>query len=321
MYCGGTDRCYLLPSELDRRAHGDLASQSCPPVNGQRACINLASRITSFAGAVAQLEERRGWQPRRSGVRAPSAPLPHRALRTGCHEFRNHFGLLPRAGRRRPRDRDQPPRPALRPAGPGTAAPDGRLRPSCQAKVELPDRVGYIPSAPPCAGRTSAAARRPSARFVPARRPAAAIRSLTPSTRTFGWRRRRPTAPSGSCSGPRPDGRAPRRLAAADRSERAGRPRCGPTGPPVPEPVHTRDGELTVTVAAAGVPEPRTCSPLRWMNGRIHTGSPRPVHLRRLAMRDGTAAQPRRRVAPPADFARIRWDWEAFFGDTWCTAA
>ena len=84
----------------------------------------------------------------------------------------------------------------------------------------------------------------------------------------------------------------------------------------VPEPVLTRDGELTTTASSAGVPEPRTCSLLRWMDGRIHTGSPRPVHLHRLG---GAMARLHNQAdgwALPEDFVRIRWDWDAFFGDS-----
>lgn len=85
---------------------------------------------------------------------------------------------------------------------------------------------------------------------------------------------------------------------------------------PVPAPVLTRDGALTTTVSIAGVPEPRTCSVLRWLDGRIHTNSPSPVHLHRLgsamARLHNHAAGWRR----PADFVRIHWDWDTFFGDT-----
>ena len=84
----------------------------------------------------------------------------------------------------------------------------------------------------------------------------------------------------------------------------------------VPAPVLTRDGQLTTTVGTAAVPEARTCSLLRWMDGRIHTASPRPVHLRRL----GTAMARLHNHAdgwvPPADFVRIRWDWATLFGNT-----
>jgi PD-(D/E)XK endonuclease len=56
VYCAQLDRCYLLPIELvaGRRA---IHLRVTPPLNGQRACIQLASRF-EFDGAVAQLEER-----------------------------------------------------------------------------------------------------------------------------------------------------------------------------------------------------------------------------------------------------------------------
>lgn len=58
-----------------------------------------------------------------------------------------------------------------------------------------------------------------------------------------------------------------------------------------------------------------TAAVLRWMDGRIHETSARPVHLRRLGeamarLHDHADAWP-----PPAEFVRIRWDHEAFFGD------
>lgn len=84
----------------------------------------------------------------------------------------------------------------------------------------------------------------------------------------------------------------------------------------VPEPVLTRDGELITKASSAGVAEPRTCSVLRWMGGRIHTGSPRPVHLRRLGSAMARLHNHADQWLPPEDFVRIRWDWDAFFGDT-----
>ena len=90
----------------------------------------------------------------------------------------------------------------------------------------------------------------------------------------------------------------------------------GGTGLAVPVPFRTAGGELTTVAASPGVPEPRVCSVLRWMDGRIHSAAPRPVHLRRLgdvmARLHNHAAQWR---VPPG-FVRIRWDWETFFGDT-----
>jgi Ser/Thr protein kinase RdoA (MazF antagonist) len=84
----------------------------------------------------------------------------------------------------------------------------------------------------------------------------------------------------------------------------------------VPEPLRTTAGNLSTTAASPHVPEPRVCSVLRWMDGRMHSAAPRPVHLRRLgsvmAQLHNHAAQ----WCPPPGFARIRWDWETFFGDT-----
>ena len=48
----------------------------------------------------------------------------------------------------------------------------------------------------------------------------------------------------------------------------------------VPEPLLTRGGEVTVTVSSSAVPETRTCSVLRWMDGSRHTAAPRPRHVR-----------------------------------------
>jgi Ser/Thr protein kinase RdoA (MazF antagonist) len=84
----------------------------------------------------------------------------------------------------------------------------------------------------------------------------------------------------------------------------------------VPAPLRTIDGKLTTMAADPGVPERRVCSVLRWMNGRIHSASPRQVHLRRpgsvMARLHNHASQWR---VPPG-FVRIRWDWQTFFGDT-----
>lgn len=82
----------------------------------------------------------------------------------------------------------------------------------------------------------------------------------------------------------------------------------------VPEPVATRDGAPTVTVTAAG--ETRVCSVLHWMDGRIHEASPRPLHLRRLGEAMARLHDHADGWTPPEGFTRIRWDHEAFFGNT-----
>ena len=92
-YCGDLNRCFLLPSSLvaDRRS---VQLRLEPPLNGQRASINLASDY-DFAGAVAQLEERRAGSAKVRGSSplssTPTEGLPH-VTEVGAHQFRNHFG-------------------------------------------------------------------------------------------------------------------------------------------------------------------------------------------------------------------------------------
>lgn len=81
----------------------------------------------------------------------------------------------------------------------------------------------------------------------------------------------------------------------------------------VPEPVATRGGATTVEVSAAG--ETRTCSVLRWMEGRILERSARPVHLHRLGQAMARLHAQADGWTPPAGFVRMRWDHETFFGD------
>ena len=81
----------------------------------------------------------------------------------------------------------------------------------------------------------------------------------------------------------------------------------------VPEPVAARDGASTVTVDAAGTT--RVCSVLRWMDGRIHEASPRPVHLRRLGDAMARLHEQADAWGPPTGFVRIQWDHETFFGN------
>jgi prevent-host-death family protein len=93
VYCGGLDRCYLLPSALvaGRR---QISLRLVSALNGQRACVNLAADF-EFSGAVAQLEERdagsveaRGSSPLSSTV----SPEPTGVMQMGANEFRNRFG-------------------------------------------------------------------------------------------------------------------------------------------------------------------------------------------------------------------------------------
>jgi Ser/Thr protein kinase RdoA (MazF antagonist) len=81
----------------------------------------------------------------------------------------------------------------------------------------------------------------------------------------------------------------------------------------VPEPLAARDGAPTVEASAAG--ETRTCSVLRWTDGRIYEESARPGHLRRLGDAMARLHDQADAWTPPPDFVRIRWDHETFFGD------
>ena len=81
---------------------------------------------------------------------------------------------------------------------------------------------------------------------------------------------------------------------------------------PVPEPFRTIDGNLTTAVVSSHVLEPRVCSVLHWMEGRIHSAAPRPVHLRRLGSVMARLHNHAGQWRVPPSFMRIRWDWETF---------
>jgi hypothetical protein len=89
VYCGGTDRCYLLPQRLFVDKSG-VHLRLVAPKNGQRSCINLAEQY-EFDGAVAQLEERRhGMAEVRGSSPLSSTEVPPMVI--GSDEFRNRLG-------------------------------------------------------------------------------------------------------------------------------------------------------------------------------------------------------------------------------------
>jgi Ser/Thr protein kinase RdoA (MazF antagonist) len=77
----------------------------------------------------------------------------------------------------------------------------------------------------------------------------------------------------------------------------------------VPVPVSARDGRTVVETGG------RMVSVLRWMAGRLHENTIRPVQLRRLGVVLATLHRHAAAWTPPAGFTRIRWDYETFFGD------
>ena len=98
-YCPGTDACYFIPVAAvgDRTA---IQLRLSPPANGQRAAVHFAADYE--LGAVAQLGERRHGMAEVRGSSPLSSTTSPPSVRTGCHEFRNHFGCyLDQAASRR----------------------------------------------------------------------------------------------------------------------------------------------------------------------------------------------------------------------------
>jgi len=81
----------------------------------------------------------------------------------------------------------------------------------------------------------------------------------------------------------------------------------------VPDALDSVHGRATVVATAAG--ETRVCSVMRWMDGRIHEDSPRPVYFERLGEAMAGLHHHADGWTPPRDFVRLNWDHEAFFGD------
>jgi Ser/Thr protein kinase RdoA (MazF antagonist) len=83
----------------------------------------------------------------------------------------------------------------------------------------------------------------------------------------------------------------------------------------VPAPLSTADGALAVELATPELPRPRVCSILRWLDGRRMTETARPRHFHQLGQLMAQLHNHAAAWSPPAHFRRMRWDWDAFFGD------
>ncbi len=82
----------------------------------------------------------------------------------------------------------------------------------------------------------------------------------------------------------------------------------------VPEPVESRDGRSVVLVEHGGVPEPRACTLLRWMEGTSYgKKSERPSHLAMVGRVMATLHLHAGSWERPEDFVRGRWDWDGLF--------
>jgi Ser/Thr protein kinase RdoA (MazF antagonist) len=76
----------------------------------------------------------------------------------------------------------------------------------------------------------------------------------------------------------------------------------------VPEPVAARDGSLLVVARADGVPEPRSCVLLRWLDGRFVDRRLAPAHLRRIGVLAARLQEHAASWTPPSGFRRPRVD-------------
>lgn len=88
-YCGDLDQCYFFPiGSIEGRTAIDL--RLAPARNGQQAAINFAADY-EFAGAVAQLEERRHGMAKAEGS-SPSSSMntTPQSIVVGAEKFRTH---------------------------------------------------------------------------------------------------------------------------------------------------------------------------------------------------------------------------------------
>jgi Ser/Thr protein kinase RdoA (MazF antagonist) len=76
----------------------------------------------------------------------------------------------------------------------------------------------------------------------------------------------------------------------------------------VPEPVAARDGSVVVVASGPGVPEPRVCVLLRWLDGRFVDRGLAPVHLRRVGALAARLQEHSAAWTPPSGFLRPRVD-------------
>ena len=76
----------------------------------------------------------------------------------------------------------------------------------------------------------------------------------------------------------------------------------------VPEPVAADDGSLVVVAADPGLPEPRACILLRWLDGRFVDRGLTPAHLRRVGALTARLHEHSMDWAPPREFRRPRVD-------------
>ncbi len=86
-------------------------------------------------------------------------------------------------------------------------------------------------------------------------------------------------------------------------------------GLPVPQPVATAKGELSVEISVPGVPEAQTCSLLRWVKGRMAMKRVRPWHLKAIGNLMARLHDHASGWRIPPGFVRRHYDRNGLWGD------
>ncbi len=86
-------------------------------------------------------------------------------------------------------------------------------------------------------------------------------------------------------------------------------------GLPVPQPLTTIEGELSVEVSVPGVPVARRCSLLRWVKGRMAPKLVRPWHMNAIGRLIAQLQNHASSWRPPPGFVRRHYDRNGLWGD------
>lgn len=85
-------------------------------------------------------------------------------------------------------------------------------------------------------------------------------------------------------------------------------------GHAVPRPCVSGEGAWVVESGTSDVPVRYQCTLLRWVQGRVVAGPPKPAHFRRVGGLLARMHAQSSRWVRPACFDRMRWDWDGLFG-------
>ena len=86
-------------------------------------------------------------------------------------------------------------------------------------------------------------------------------------------------------------------------------------GLPVPEPIPTIDGALSVEVNVKGIPRAKKCSLLRWVKGRMVKKLVRPLHMKAIGRLMARLHYHASSWRPSAGFLRRHYDRNGLWGD------